>query len=126
GVFHLTGRSGWNAVIGTALQGDLTANGIYGMQNLLGHAGYLDAGGWINLASAVNSADTEVFNVMRNLPNSDARWSQFMSAAASANRAAVENYLPDPTMRPLFEQAEQGFAEARNELPGNAAKAIVR
>ena len=134
GVFNLTGRLGWNVILGTAMQGDLRANGLYGMQNMLsyGSLGGLGAGGrlgaanWIGLASAVNSSNPKVLGVMSNLPSGDPRWSQFMSAAAAGNRAAVDGYLADPTMRPLFDQAEQGFASAANELPGNAARTIIK
>jgi hypothetical protein len=64
--FNLTGKSGWSAIIGTALQGDIKSNGAFGLQNLLG-SGKLDAGGWTNLIGAVKGSNGQVFSAMSNL-----------------------------------------------------------
>ncbi|HVF85083.1 MAG TPA: ankyrin repeat domain-containing protein [Abditibacteriaceae bacterium] len=127
GPFNLAGKSGWSAIIGTALQGDLKNNGAFGMQNLLAGGGRLDANNWIGLVGAVKGSNVNVLNAMSNIGGAgNAQWSQFMSAAASGDVASVTNLMGDSKMRPLLNQAMQGFSAASGELPANAAKSIVQ
>jgi ankyrin repeat protein len=124
--FNLTGKSGWNAIIGTALQGDIKSNGAFGLQNLLG-GGKLDAGGWTNLIGAVKSSNSDVLGAMSQLAGGqNAQWTQFLNAAASGDKASVESLMGDPSLQPLLAQATQGFSSAVGDLPMNSAKSIVQ
>jgi ankyrin repeat protein len=127
GAFNLSGKSGWMAIIGTALQGDLKSNGAYGLQNLLSGGGKLDAQGWIGLVGAVKGSNANVLNAMSNIGGAqNGQWSQFVNAAASGDAKSVTSLMGDSKMKPLLDQALQGFSAASGELPANAAKNIVQ
>ncbi|HEX8237657.1 MAG TPA: ankyrin repeat domain-containing protein [Abditibacteriaceae bacterium] len=126
GAFNLSGKSGWNAIIGTALQGDIKANGTFGLQNLLG-SGQLDASGWTNLIGAVKGSNEQVFSAMSQLAGGqNAQWTQFLNAAASGDVNAVSSLMGDSRLQPLLAQATQGFSAAAGDLPMNSAKSIVQ
>jgi hypothetical protein len=127
GAFDLGGKSGWKAIIGTALQGDLKSNGAFGLQKLLGGKGQLDAQGWVGLLGAVKGSNSQVLGAMANIGGAkNAQWSQFLNAAASGDVQSVTGLIKDPQLKPLLDQAMQGFSAASNELPANAAHNIVR
>jgi hypothetical protein len=56
----------------------------------------------------------------------NAQWTQFLSAAASGDKASVESLMGDPSLQPLLAQATQGFSSAAGDLPMNSAKSIVQ
>ena len=127
GAFNLGGKSGWTAIIGTALQGDLKSNGAFGLQNMLNsQVNKMGANQWINLVGAVKSSNPQVLAAMSNIGGAgNAQWSQFMQMAASGDVKNVTNLMGDTKMKLLLVQATQGFASASGELPANAAKTIV-
>jgi hypothetical protein len=129
GVFNLSGTSGWKAVIGTALQGDLKNGGALGIQNLLGGSN-IDAQGWVNLLSSVKGSNTDVFSAMGNLAGGAGvedvqQWTQFLGAASAGDLTAVQGLMGNQEFAPLLGQALQGFSSATDELPANAARKIV-
>ncbi len=130
GVFNLSGTSGWKAVIGTALQGDLKNGGVLGIQNLLGSSSGIDAQGWVNLLSSVKGSNTDVFSAMGNLAGGAGvegaqQWTQFLGAASAGDLIAVQGLMGNQGFAPLLGQALQGLNGATNELPANAARNIV-
>ncbi|HEX8463629.1 MAG TPA: ankyrin repeat domain-containing protein [Abditibacterium sp.] len=127
GAFNLSGKSGWSAIIGTALQGDLKSQGAYGLQKLLNGNSKLDAQGWIGLMSAVKGSNAQVLSAMSNIGGAQgAKWSQFIQAAASGDASSVTALLGDAKLKPVLDQALQGFNAASGALPANAAQNIVR
>lgn len=129
GVFDLSGTSGWKAVIGTALQGDLKNGGAMGIQNLLGGSN-IDAQGWVNLLSSVKSSNTDVFSAMGNLAGGAGiegtqQWTQFLGAASAGDLTAVQGLMGNQEFAPLLGQALQGLTSATDELPANAARKII-
>lgn len=130
GVFSLGNASGWKAVIGTALQGDLKNGGVLGIQSLLGANSGIDAQGWVNLLTAVKGSNAEVFSAMGNLAGGAGiegaqQWTQFLGAASSGDLSAVQGLMGNEEFSPLLQQAIQGLTSATDELPANAARKII-
>ena len=128
-VFDLTGKNNWTAIAGAALQGD--ASGKRGVASLLGGkltgATGLDAGGWTNLLSSVQSGKPEVLGAMMRLgdtKNADL-WSGFLNAAGSGDAATVAQLMKNPSLEPLLQQATGGLYAAAGELPGNATRSVI-
>ncbi len=131
--FNLSGKSGWMAIAGAAIQGD--AAGKLGVGQLLtgalnGNTG-LDAGGWTNLLSAVKLSNPQVLGAMSKIGGGNigadkaALWGQFLNAASSGNQSGVEGLMKNPNLLPLLKQATNGLSEATGELPGNAPRTII-
>lgn len=126
GAFNLGGKSGWMAVIGTAMQGDIQSEGTFGVQRLLSN-GNLDAPGWIGLAGAVKNSNPDVLRAMSNVGGAEnAQWSHFVNAASTGDVKTVKSLMSDTKMKPLLAQAQQGFLAASGEVPSNAAGNIVQ
>lgn len=127
GAFNLGGKSGWMAIIGTALQGDIKSNGAFGLQNIFnGQLNKMGASQWINLVGAVKGSNPQVLAAMSNIGGAgNAQWSQFMQAAAAGDAKSLTGLMGESKMKPLLDQALQGFSAASGELPQNAAKTIV-
>lgn len=135
GAFNLMGKSGWTAIVGTALQSEISSQGAFGLQNVLISPGAasanaaLNAKEWVSLMSAVQSSNASVLPAMAQLAGpsagASAKWNQFLGAAARGDQATVETLLQDKELAPVLEQATQGFRAATADLPANAASNIV-
>ncbi|BCM89728.1 hypothetical protein IAD21_01575 [Abditibacteriota bacterium] len=140
GAFNLSGKSGWTAIAGAALQGD--AGGNMGIGQLLGSGGAgsllgadgqmnsLSAGNWTNLLSSVKGSNPQILGAMSNLgaggnAEQSALWGQFLNAASSGDQAGVAQLMQNPELAPLLQQAQAGLGAAAGELPGNASRTIV-
>jgi hypothetical protein len=130
GGFNLTGKSGWSAIAGAALQGD--TGGKFGIAQMLSGqgAGNLDAGGWTNMMSSVKGSNPQILSAMSKLgTGADAQnnpmWDQFLNAASSGDQASVAEMMQKPEMQVLLAQAQTGLSGAASELPGNASRTII-
>lgn len=137
GAFNPTGKSGWSAIAGAALQGD--ASGNFGIGQLLSSGGMLGQGGkinsldaanWTNLMSSVKDSNPQIVGAMRNLgsdgdASQKALWGQFLTAASSGDQAGVAKLMKNPELAPVLQQATAGLGAAVSELPGNASHSII-